>query len=365
MRIIALLSTFLLVVPGGVAGQQVSRVEREPAHLKLLPIAIHGRVEARGGGFVRQWPGTYFETAFRGSSAMFRVGPGKVSLRIRLDGGRPLRLVKPSPGLYRLDGFAGGLHRLRIDVASENQDAPTVFGGFFAPAGVTPQPVRPRSQAIEFIGDSHTVGYGNTSNRRQCTEEEVWTTTDASQGIGPRLAAHYGADYAVNAISGRGIVRNYNGFVGDTLPRAYPYVLFDDKRLYQNARWRPQLIVIALGGNDFSTSLNAGEKWKSREALRRDFEATYVSFVKALRSHNPRAYILMWIAETGDGETTSEVSKVAEHLRRSGETRLGFVPIHGLELTGCNYHPSLRDDETVARILARFIDSQRQVWRAR
>jgi hypothetical protein len=41
--------------------------------------------------------------------------------------------------------------------------------------------------------------------------ERPAATTDNSQAFGPKVAKHYAADYQVNAISGRGIVRNFNG----------------------------------------------------------------------------------------------------------------------------------------------------------
>lgn len=354
---------FLLLFAAPVCAQVVQPAGPRPPNLKALPMAVHGRVLREGSDFVRQWPGTYFETAFRGSSAFFRVGPGEVSLRIRVDGRPPIALVKPSPGLYRVGGLRAGAHRLRIDVASESQAGATVFGGYYAPAGVTSLPTPKRRKSIEFIGDSHTVGYGNTSPSRQCTEEQVWLTTDTSQGIAPRLAAHYDADYQVNAISGRGIVRNYGGSGGDTLPQAYPYVLFDKRRVYSDPSWRPQLLVVALGTNDFSTPLNTGEKWKSRDELRRDFEQTYVRFIRSLRARNPRTFILLWIGDNDAGEVTSEIAKVAQRVQQSGETRLAFLPVRGLERTGCNYHPNLQDNALVAKTLERFIDSQPKIWR--
>lgn len=357
-------ATVFLLSTTPAEGEQVERVAAEPANLAAIPVSVHGRVENSGRHiFRRQWPGTYFETAFRGPSAMFRVGPGKVSLRIRVDGHAPMQLVTPATGLYRIGGLGPGPHRVRIDVANENQDSPSDFGGFYGSASVQALPVPHRSKAIEFIGDSHTVGYGNTSLKRECTDEEVWSTTDTSQGIAPRLAARYQADYQVNAISGRGVVRNYNGFAADPLPAAYPYVLFDGKQAYSDPLWHPQLLVIALGTNDFSTPLHDGEKWKTRADLSSDFEESYVRFVRNLRARNPRAYILLWIADNGDDEIVNEVRKVAVRVQAAGETRIGFVPVSGLALTGCNYHPNLADDETIARTLARFIDSQPTVWR--
>ena len=97
---------------------------------------------------------------------MFRVGPGDVSLRVSIDGAPAVPLVKPAPGLYQVSNLTPGMHRVKVQVASENQAAPTEFGGFFAPFGTHAATVRAASKQIEFIGDSHTVGYGNLSPKR-------------------------------------------------------------------------------------------------------------------------------------------------------------------------------------------------------
>jgi lysophospholipase L1-like esterase len=254
---------------------------------------------------------------------------------------------------------------LRIDVISEDQERPSVFGGFYGRSASASQHLPHRSRQIEFIGDSFTVGYGNTSQKRDCTDQEIWSTTDTSQGVAARVAARFNADYQVNAISGRGIVRNFNGSRGAPLPKIYPYMLFDQKRVYSDRNWRPKLIVIELGANDFSTALNPSEKWRTRAELRRDFENVYVEFVNDLRVRNPDAFILLWVAETGDSETTSEVANVADRLRHAGEKRLGFLVIRGLAFSGCNYHPSVSDDEVIAGKLNRFIDAQPRAWLGR
>lgn len=353
------IASLALVAASCANGQSVERVGRLPSGLKPLQLAIVGRVQVlRDGSVLRQWPGTYFETATAGDATYFRLGAGQVSLRISVDGAAPLQLVKPAPGLYRVFGLGTGKHRVRVDVASESQAGPTNFGGFFGPAPINVAPLPHRSRQIEFIGDSHTVGYGNTSPTRQCTGEEVWATTDTSRGLAPLTAKHYGADYQVNAISGRGIVRNYNGFPADTLPQAYPYTLFDRARVARDPYWHPQVIVIGLGTNDFSTPLNSGEKWKSREQLQRDFEATYVRFVQQLHARHPRAYVILWATDLSKGEIQSEVAKVVERLHRTGDSRVGFVPIAKLAFSGCDSHPSLGDDRTIAEALISYLDAQ-------
>lgn len=347
--------------------QQVVRLDAEPAGLQPLAAHVQGRVVPQpGGALLRQWPGSYFETAFTGDAVYFRVGAGDVSLRLGIDGAGAIPLVKPAAGLYRLSGLqGGGEHRLRITVASESQAGPTVFGGFLIGADARPGTLPRRARQIEFIGDSHTVGYGNTSGRRECTQEEVWASTDTSVGVAAQVAAHYGADYEAQAISGRGIVRNYDGFAADTLPQAYPFALFDKSRAADDAAaWRPRVIAISLGTNDFSTPLRPGERWATREQLREDYEASFVRFVGQLRDRHPGAYLVLWIAAAEGSEVQAEVARVAERLGRGGSARVGFVPVTGLEMSGCHHHPSTADDRRVAEALIRHLDTQRGLWGA-
>lgn len=339
--------------------QQVVRMESEPAGLHALTAHVSGRIQGLpDGGMRRQWPGTYAEGAFVGSDAYFRVGPGEVSLRVRVDGEAPIALVKPAPGLYRVSvPLTSAPHRIRVDVASETQAGATSFGGFFLAAGASPATLPGRAHQVEFIGDSHTVGYGNTSATRECTGDQVWESTDTSVGVAPKVAARYDADYQVNAISGRGIVRNYNGFAADVLPNAYPFVLFDKATVATDPNWRPQAIVISLGTNDFATPLHEGEKWTQRERLQADFVASYANFVHELHQRHPQAYILLWAAGREDSELVTEVRKVVQRVQDSGDAKIGFVPVPNLAFSGCHYHPSVADDQDIALALTRHLEA--------
>lgn len=189
----------------------------------------------------------------------------------------------------------------------------------------------------------------------------MWATTDTSQAFGALIASHYNADDQINAISGRGIVRNYNGFAADTLPQAYPYVLLDKKQEYHDPLWKPQIIVISLGTNDFSTPLNPGEKWKTRDELHSDFEATYLRFLKQLRARDPDAFFILWATDMAHGEIESEVQKVVQLAQAQGEARIAFLPIDHLQFSGCNWHPSLADDRTIRDKVVQFIDGH-HLW---
>ncbi len=157
-----------------------------------MPLHIGGRGMVEGDALRRQWPGSYVEAGFADDSADLRIGSGDVRLHILVDGRPAATLVKPKRGLYRLTGLGKGPHRLRVEVASESQAGATVLGGVYAPPPAAGPAARPQDRVHR---DSHTVGYGNTADGQTCTPDQVWDTTDTSQGIAGQLGRRYDADY--------------------------------------------------------------------------------------------------------------------------------------------------------------------------
>lgn len=365
MKIIIATLLFTLALNATAAEVKLSRVESANPKLVELPARISGRVNevAEGrSGYLQQWPGVYFEAAFAGPKVFFKVGESHFVLHISVDNNNPEILTAPKPGLYVVEGLTKKSHKIRIDVVTESQSGANNFGGFFLPSGAKALTVAKPARQIEIIGDSHTVGYGNISTKRDCTNDDVWATTETLQAYGPVVARHYQADYQINAISGRGIVRNYGGFLADTMPQAYPYVLFDKAAAYHNEQWHPKIIVISLGTNDFSTALNANEKWKSRDELHADYEKTYIKFVQDLRNRNPDATFILWTADGEKGELMGEVKNVVSQLNALGDKKVTLIPVANLEMTGCHWHPSNKDDQTIAEKIINYIDSNPTIW---
>jgi lysophospholipase L1-like esterase len=352
-----------LVTPVFAATMTVHKAATLPA-LRSLAVSSGGRMltapagDANFGGtdFTSQWPGSYFRASFEGTTVFFRIVRGDEIVHVVVDGEATGLLIKPESGVYVVEGLRKAKHEICVLVATESQAGPNTFGGFAVPSAEKRLAPARRDRQIEFIGDSHTVGYGNLSPARTCSEAQVWADTDDTQAFGAMMAKHYDADYQINAISGRGVVRNFNGFQADTLPQAYPYVLFDKKRRYSDPAWKPQVVVIALGTNDFSTPLNPGERWKTRDALHADYERTYVQFLAGLRARNPGAYIIVWATNMAGGEIESEAQKVVHERKDSGDSRIAFIPVDGLSFGACNWHPTVADDQVIADKLEHLID---------
>lgn len=308
---------------------------------RMLDVHIGGRVAVQGKAIRFGWPGVYVEGRFRGTEVSAHVETQGDWLRVSVDGKPFQTLVTPGPAVVKVARLKPGIHSIRIDKLTESQSGNSRFLGFFTHG--TPLAPPARTQRIEFIGDSHTVGYGNTSPTRDCDEKKVHDTTDTSQAFGPVLARRLGADYRIIAYSGYGVVRNYaGGKPGENLPFLYPRAIPGEPAPARADGWRPGTIVINLGTNDFSTKLHAGEAWADDAALRADYRKRYIAFVRARQAAQPRARILLMGAENFH----PDVAAVAE------ATGVTAVKVPALEMTGCNWHPSLKDHRVMADLLA-------------
>ena len=362
------LAALMPPVAGTVQAQNADPVA-EAASEVSLPLHIGGRTVRSSTDptrdYLHQWPGVYFESRFKGPSVTVRLKDDANKLDIYIDGTLIDTETKPGIGDINFGPLADSEHTIRLEIRTESQDHAALFSGFFVPDASNVLPAPDVAREIEFIGDSYTVGYGNTSTKRECSQDEIWATTDTQLAFGPLTAKHFAADYRINAVSGRGMVRNYNGGLPDeTLRTYYPYgmTLHGISAPAAPQDWQPQIIVIGLGTNDFSTPLNPGEKWPTRDALHADYESSYVAFVKSLRASNPKAFFILMATDQADGEIQAEVRKVIAAVKAGGDDRIDFVPMNGLSFGGCDWHPTTADDQAVAKTLTAFIDAHPELW---
>jgi lysophospholipase L1-like esterase len=327
-----------------------------------LPVSSHigGRVTDAGEAHGRrhQWPGTYVEARFRGDALRIDMLDAKQRYRLTIDGTERQIIDASSGPELILKALGPGDHQIRIEKISEALDGdarlPTI--SVEAPGRALPPPRHDRQ--IEFIGDSYTVGYGNRLVQDSCTDAQVFLATNTSAAFAPKVAKYFAADYQIIAASGRGVVRNYADFAhGQPLPSLYPFALIGNGPRYDNPAWRPQLIVIGLGTNDFSTAIAANETWRDRAALRREFIDSYVDFIGLLRQRQPQAAMILMASDRFDGEIITAVHKVARRLRAQGQPRISVLTMKGLSYRGCNGHPDVGDHQMIADSLVRHIEA--------
>ena len=113
------------------------------------------------------------------------------------------------------------------------------------------------SRHIEFIGNSLTCGYGVEGKDR--SEPYKAETENCNLSYATIIARYFNADYTLIAHSGRGVVRNYGDSVRISAVTMKDRMLntFDmnlDKK-WDFKTYKPDLVVVNLGTNDFSTNI--------------------------------------------------------------------------------------------------------------
>jgi lysophospholipase L1-like esterase len=332
--------------------------------LQQLPTHTGGRVlessnPAGEKSYEYSWPSVYFETAFNGDSLTIKFDDDQNNFHLIINNQAPIVINKPGKQDYVVPGLTPGKHVVRLEKISETQSSTGRFLGFYSDDKPAKLPKRKRQ--IEFIGDSFTVGYGNTSSSRECTNEDVFNTTNSQLAFGPLTAKYFDADYQINASSGFGVVRNYSGGTPDkNLIGLYPFTLHTNQYIYAS-NWQPQVIVIGLGTNDFSTKLKADERWKTRAELQADYVNKYVHFVKYLHRKNPKTQFVLMASDQTEGEIAAQVGKVIATLKADGLKKVDSIIFTGLDYKGCHWHPSAKDDKLLADQLIDHLNKSK-VW---
>ncbi|PZF90989.1 acetylxylan esterase [Micromonospora endophytica] len=343
-------------------------VSASPATSRALAqVHTAGRVSVADGAARFSWPGVYFEGRVRGTAVGVVLDDPHSDYDVQVDGVTAATLVTPSAGTHWITDLRDTAHTVRLVKRSESPWATASFGGFVAaPGGAVLARPAARTRQIEFIGDSHTAGYGNMSTTRDCSGDEVNRTTNADRSFAALTAKRLRADYQINAFSGRGMVRNYAGGEPGTNYRTYydrALLAVDGDVWPVPPTWRPQLIVVGLGINDFSTAIGPDETW-TPQSLAAAYRSAYHGFLDKLRARYGRsATILVVAAQMSDptlGEATQRV--VRERHRRGDQRVQHFSYGENLDLLGCHWHPSQRDHQLIADQLHSFIGTLALRW---
>ncbi|MFE4306376.1 RICIN domain-containing protein [Streptomyces sp. NPDC056891] len=323
-----------------------------------------GRVKDAGNTVQYSWPGVYFEGRVRGTGVGVVLNDSAADYDIQIDGATVATLVAPGNTTHWIDGLQDREHSVRLVKRNDTPGDTSTFGGFVAaPGGAVLSKPAARSRQIEFIGDSLTVGYGNLSTSRTCTWDQVKRNTNSDVGYGALTARQLNADYQINGYSGRGMVRNFNGGEPDVT-----YRTFYDRALqnvsgdvWQNpGTWRPQVVVVNLGTNDFSTAVNPGEPW-TPDSLAAGYRSAYDGFLQKLRTRYGTGTTIVAV---GAGQYAGHVQQVVKTRNDAGDSgvRYWFLDDSGLDFLGCDWHYSARDDRLIADRLVPFVAGLPTGW---
>ncbi|XXT16079.1 SGNH/GDSL hydrolase family protein [Sorangium sp. So ce429] len=316
------------------------------------------------------WPGSAIVTRFSGTSISARFNDESTPeqsnfFQVVIDGeSKGVLKVNNQEELYTVaEGLADGEHVLLLHRRTEALVGVTQFLEFVPQQGeeLLPVPAAPERR-IEVIGDSISAGYGIDGADETCPfTSDTENNYLAYSALTGRLLE---ADTTILAWSGRGVYRNYDDEVADTMPEIYGRTIADEPEpAWDFSSWVPQVVVINLGTNDFSINVPGDA------AFREPFTNAYAGLVETVRENYPEAFIFCTIGpmlsdsypEGAEALTRarSYIGKVVEDRAASGDDRVRLLefPPHNAEQDGlgCDYHPSKKTNEKMAAQLSEAI----------
>jgi lysophospholipase L1-like esterase len=320
----------------------------------LEPYRIVGRFDARDPAGPRfGWPGTQIIAKFSGSS--ISVDLADTTEEDQFDVGiddAPVTLLEvdqKDKKTYDLGtGLSPGIHTLTLTKRTESSVGETQLLKINATLVGTPPPAARR---IEMIGDSITAGYGVLGADSSCSFSPE--TEDESLAWGALAAKELDAVHTAIAWSGIGLVQNYEGETTDEMPDRYARALATDAAsTWTPTLFEPDVVVIALGTNDFS-----GEGDDPGDA----FQTKLVEFLTTIRAAHANSQIVLATSPMLEGQNKADQEKYfqgAIDARKAADPKISLLKIDTIteaEGFGCDYHPSKATQTRMATALVAHV----------
>lgn len=300
------------------------------------------------------WPACSVRLRFKGTAAHVRLnGSNGVRWQVYVDGQPGQVLVNNGkPQLLNVaKDLADGEHVITLLKRTEASVGISSILGFQINQGAELLQATAPSHRIEVIGDSISAGFGNEAADQN--EKFSAATENAGIAYGALAAQAVDAEYVCLAWSGKKL------WPDKTMTELYDRIIPQETGgVWDFGKWKPDVVVINLGTNDFSPGNPEEEGWT----------AAYREFIARIRKNYPEAFIFCTISpmmsdpysKSKNARTTilGYITRVIEECHKSGESKvalLEFPAQTGALGFGAQWHPSARQHQAMAAVLEKAI----------
>jgi len=310
------------------------------------------------------WPGVYVYAEFEGTSIGVKLKDNYCYFNVYIDGEfvKVFRGDSDASKEYTLvTGLSDSSHTILFSKRNETNWTRFYFEGFIIDDGksLLPPKVKP-VRKIEFIGNSITSASGNEYHSPGSAEDSVAFYTNIDKGYGPIVARHYDAQYTMSSVSGWGMVLDCCGG-WNNIPDVFDQTnIHTPLPVWDFEQWIPNVVVIALGSNDYSGFGGwDGDLTQDETDL---YIERYHQFISTVNDVYPGVKILAvathleWIRET--------VSEIVEEENAMGHDNIFYGQWSYYEGGYVHDgHPNVTTHGGIAQELISYID-QIEPWEA-
>lgn len=319
------------------------------ADLSLVePLGRYAMTDA--GEHMMAWPGSGLRFAYEGGSVSVEIDDdGRGFMDVIVNGNHRVLDLEPGRNHYRLVDAESGTHDVQITRRSEFYDT----GGFtISPPEFDGQavlkPVFQSGREILFVGDSITAGFGVGGDTKDCANTP--TLHSPTESYAMMTADIFDAEPHLIAISGRGVIYNWDNNPAPVMPTQIDFALPDDKTVvWDHSDFTPDVVVTLLGTNDWSV-INPG---------RMKFRQGYSDMLLDLRKRHPDAHIVTVSGPLLGGEQGAAIRDsidwAMDNLMDPNISTLDLDLSHTGLRWSCNSHPGRESMRAMTRELSEHI----------
>lgn len=319
------------------------------------------------------WPGTRILARFDGTSASVTLThadgtdatSGNDWINVVVDG--VLQAPREVSGAGQVldltpGGLAAGVHTVEIEKRTEANIGTLRLDGFTfsGGAGLLAPPAR-ATRRIEFVSESTIDGFGVDGNGWNdpltCNMAAPSKYNDARKSVAFYTATSLSAEHHLIAFSGKGVARNNDGSTNATMSTLWTRTLPEVAGAWDFATWKPDVVVVSLGGADYVNGGNAGPA---------NFQTAYAALVTDIRARygaDPYVFLLVWSQLKDYNGVRAAVRGAIDAVvagRPAGERTYRFQLPEALPAveTGCYFHANAAHHQAMSDLLAAEIKAK-------
>ncbi len=344
-----------LILAATISSLSASAQQQEFYAATSPEIRFVGRsIENSDGSLSFDWSGSLFEFNTSGGSCSIKAkhsGTGRNYYNVFINGelNQVISTSLQDSTILICNNLPNGEYHVRVQKRTEGEQGTTTLYGIESTRKLMAAP-KAQSRFIEFIGDSHTCGYGTDglSVKEPFTPE----TENCNTAWGCILARYFNADYALIAHSGQGIVRNYGDKkeVSDfTMKDRYTQTLdmgFDTK--YDFKAYTPDIVVIKLGTNDFSCEISPSQE---------NYNNAYSILIEKIRKAYGTQVPILCVAPSDQTVIYTYLQELCATIADPNLAYTAMLPYitNWDNDMGANYHPNYQGQRKMAMAIAPYI----------
>ena len=354
--ITVLLTILALSLTADLSAKKAKEIIETPASDSRIEFT--GRTQVNGAEVSYDWSGVYFRVKFNGPYLAMKCSDTKncwfnqwTDKEMSPKADKVFMVGAKDTVIVLAEGLGKGEHEVILQKRTEGEQGRFTVHSFLTEGEILQADGR-KERHIEFIGDSYTCGYGTESQDRD--DPFLAETENCNLTYAAIASRYFGADFNLVSHSGQGICRNYDDYgQGYNMPDRYSQTFDESKEVIWNASdapYRPDLVVIYLCTNDFSTA---------RQPHETIFAGRYIELLKKVKANYGADMPILCLASN---VTPFSFDYIRNACMMSGLSNLTYVGltkgIHNeTDELGASWHPNYKGHIKVASSVIPYIST--------